>query len=182
MGNIIYSNIMSNSNLNMSSIENMEKKLKMAIENAPMDFPKHFQAERAKFGHVQHRRTTTARHIKRSNKRIALNIYQQEIELVNFTKEKKKKEEEDEMKKYKDCVRYNPIDYHFTRGWIPLLEELDAKELKTGISKKDEFIHKNKDGIEPQLEDINSKLSCFSKNTSFWGNIVNVDNDEDVLE
>jgi hypothetical protein len=115
----------------------------MAIENAPMDFPKHFQDERAKFGHVEHRRTTTARHIKRSYKRIALNIYQPEIELVNFTKEKKKKEE-DEMKKYKDCVRYNPIDYHFTRGWIPLLEELDAKELKTGISKEDEFILKKK--------------------------------------
>ncbi len=64
----------------------------MDIENAPMDFPKHFQAERAKFGHVEHRRTTTtARHIKRSNKRIALYIYQPEIELVNFTKEKKKK-------------------------------------------------------------------------------------------
>jgi hypothetical protein len=124
---------MSNSNLNISNknIENMEKKLKMAIENAPMDFPKHFQAERAKFGHVQHRTTTTARHIKRCNKRIALNMYQPEIELVNFTKEKKK--EEDEMKKYKDCVRYNPIDYNFTRGWIPLLEELDAKALKTCI-------------------------------------------------
>ncbi len=67
------------------------KNLKMAIENAPMDFPKHFQAERAKFGHVQHLTTTTARHIKRCNKRIALNIYQPEIELVNFTKEKKKR-------------------------------------------------------------------------------------------
>jgi hypothetical protein len=90
MENIIYKNIMSNSNLNMSikNIENMEKKLKMAIEKAPMDFPKHFQTERAKFDHVQHRTTTTARHIKRCNKRIALNMYQPGIEL-NITKEKK---------------------------------------------------------------------------------------------
>ncbi len=82
-------------------------------------------------------------------------------------KKKKKEEEEDDMKKYKDCVRYNPIDYNFTRGWIPLLEELDAKELETGISKEEEFILKNTNSFEPQVEDITSKLSSFSKNTSF---------------
>ncbi len=48
--------------------------------------------------------------------------------------------------------------------------------METGISKEEEFILKNTDSFEPQLEDITSKFS------SFWGNIENVDNDEDVLE
>ncbi len=51
-----------------------------------------------------------------------------------------------------------------------------------GISKGEEFILKNTDSFEPKLEDINSKLSSFSKNTSFWGNVENVEHDEDVLE
>ncbi len=61
------------------------------ITKKNIDDPVIFQAERAKFDHVQHPTTTTARHIKRCNKRIALNMYQPEIELVNFTKENKKK-------------------------------------------------------------------------------------------
>jgi hypothetical protein len=152
---------------------NFSDKLKSALDSAPSDFPFHFEAERRRLGIHQHKSTTASRYRKRLDKRIALNLYNCEVEfeekkLIEKTKKMLQLEDNEKLMIYKSKVIKNPIDYNSNGVWKSRLEEFDRIEKETGITKEQAFANKT---TIPEAITSQFKIEYVDDNGNYWNSM-----------